>query len=140
MRLVADASVVIKWFVPEVHSAEATRWLDAAPDLAAPDLLFAEIASVVWKKVGRRELTEAQARAIASGVERLPFRCLSSRELHGSALELALATRRSVYDCLYLATALVLGAPLLTADRKLYDALAVTPLRDHLRWVTAAPD
>jgi predicted nucleic acid-binding protein len=52
---------------------------------------------------------------------------------------LALTMRCSVYDCLYLATALALGAPLLTADRKLYDALALTPLGVHLRWVAAGP-
>ena len=30
-RLVVDSSVVIKWWVPEVHSTDALRYLD--PDL-----------------------------------------------------------------------------------------------------------
>jgi predicted nucleic acid-binding protein len=32
-RLVVDSSVVIKWFVPEVHSDDAVRYLD--PPIAA---------------------------------------------------------------------------------------------------------
>jgi predicted nucleic acid-binding protein len=50
---VVDASLVIKWFVPEVDSAAARRWLDAPHDYIAPDLLFPEGGHTVWKKVRR---------------------------------------------------------------------------------------
>ena len=41
-RYTIDASVAVKWFVAEVHSEAAARWLDFNPVLVAPDLLFAE--------------------------------------------------------------------------------------------------
>ena len=39
---VVDASLVIKWFVPELHSEAARRWLGASHDYVAPNLRFSE--------------------------------------------------------------------------------------------------
>jgi predicted nucleic acid-binding protein len=54
---VVDASVVIKWFVPEVHSDAARRLLERSHQYVAPDLLYAETANAIWKKVRRGELS-----------------------------------------------------------------------------------
>ena len=62
MVLVVDASVVIKWHVAEVHTESALRLLrDDAPPLHVLDLVFPEVGNVLWKKVRRRHLTEAEA-------------------------------------------------------------------------------
>ena len=37
MKCVVDASVAVKWYVPEIHSARAERLLDQANELHAPD-------------------------------------------------------------------------------------------------------
>ena len=50
-RLVVDSSVVIKWFVPEVHSDDALRYLDPDLERDAPELLLAEASNILWKKV-----------------------------------------------------------------------------------------
>lgn len=50
MSVVVDASVVIKWFVPEAGSDAASRLLASEDRLEAPDLLFAEIQT----RFGRR--------------------------------------------------------------------------------------
>jgi len=68
-RLVIDSSVVIKWFVPEVHSADALRYLDPDLERDAPELLLAEVSNILWKKIGRGELTATQADKIANDVE-----------------------------------------------------------------------
>jgi predicted nucleic acid-binding protein len=47
---VVDASVVIKWFVPEILEAEAKRWIDPSFVLFAPDLLPSEFGNILWKK------------------------------------------------------------------------------------------
>jgi predicted nucleic acid-binding protein len=65
---VVDASVVIKWFVPEIHSAAARRWLGASHDYVAPDLLFLEAGNAVWKKVRRKELDVTEARQLLKTV------------------------------------------------------------------------
>ena len=48
-----DASVAIKWYVPEVHSEIAACLLDGTHELIAPDLLLPEFGNIVWKKVQR---------------------------------------------------------------------------------------
>jgi predicted nucleic acid-binding protein len=53
-KIVVDSSVAIKWFVVEPFSTEAHRILDeyqtGTLTLLAPDLLYAEVGNVVWKK------------------------------------------------------------------------------------------
>ena len=61
---VLDASVVIKCFVPEVHSAEARRWRTVAATFHAPTFFDVEMANILWKKVRRGELIKPQADAI----------------------------------------------------------------------------
>ena len=68
-RFVVDASVAIKWWVPEVHSADALRYLDPDIGREAPDLLLAEAGNILWKKVNRGELTRrrpSRSRRISS--------------------------------------------------------------------------
>jgi predicted nucleic acid-binding protein len=45
-RYVVDASVAVKWFVPEIHSAEALRLLSSDCELLAPDLLPSELGNI----------------------------------------------------------------------------------------------
>lgn len=51
------------------------------------------------------------------------------------AWTIALHTGASIYDSLYVALAAFLKAKLVTADRKLLDALAPTPFSKHLLWI-----
>ena len=79
-RLVVDSSIVIKWSVPEVHSADALRYLDPDLERDAPELLLAEVSNILWKKVGRGELTQAQAEKIAEDVEQADINIQWPRE------------------------------------------------------------
>ncbi len=47
---------------------------------------------------------------------------------------------RSVYDGIYVALALAMEAPLVTADRRLHNSLERTPLGPYLVWVEALPE
>jgi predicted nucleic acid-binding protein len=47
---VVDESVVARWFVPERLSDDAVRLLADKDELASPDLMWAEIGNVLWKK------------------------------------------------------------------------------------------
>jgi predicted nucleic acid-binding protein len=134
-RLVLDASVVATAFFPEEHSPVARKLLSAPHDFAAPDLLYAETANVIWKRHGKGELDAAEARAMVEDLLTLPIRIVPARDLVTPALELALRTRRTVYDCLYLALAVESKAVLVTGDRKFANALAATPLAKHIAWI-----
>jgi predicted nucleic acid-binding protein len=137
--IVVDASVAIKWFVPEIHEDEAACWLSSGHPLLAPDLLFAEVGNIAWKKTIRDELSEAEARRIRRALTKLPLLTISSRELSEAALDLALALRCTVYDALYVALAVAEDAWLVTADRKLHGRISATPLKKSLRWVADPP-
>ena len=58
--LVIDASIAVKWVVEEDGTPEALAIRQKAR-LIAPDLLIAEYANILWKKVKRRELVKQEA-------------------------------------------------------------------------------
>ena len=118
MSLTVDASVVTKWFVPEPFSEEARLVLDHSVDLHAPDLLLAEFANTIWKKVRRGEILDSgpymdAVVGLGEIVELHPMYGLISR-----AGQLAREIDHPVYDCLYLACAEATDSVLVTADRK----------------------
>jgi len=138
--LVLDCSIVAKALTPEALSTEARALLGLGRYLMAPDLLPIELANVLWKKVLRGVLTADEARGAHQGITALaPIRILPSGAYHPMALELALAHGRSFYDALYVAVAVTEKALLVTADEKLVNALAATPLGGHLHWLGAGP-
>ena len=138
--LVVDASVVVKWFVPEEHS-EAARSLLQLSDHAffAPDHLFAELGNTVWKKVRRGELDAALAPALVADMARVAIDPVSTQVLMADAYAIAARVGLTFYDGLYVALAKRLGAPLVTADRKMVDVLRrrAEPAVD-VRWIGRA--
>jgi len=136
--VVVDASVGIKWALPEPNSEAARRLLDGDRTLLVPDLFFAEVANTLWKRVTRRDMTADEARLALLGFDTRSFDVHLSRSLMHLALELAVRTAQTAYDCLYLALAVIHDCPLVTADRRLYAMLRPSPLGTHLLWVADA--
>ena len=131
-----DASVALKWFLPEIHSDAALRVLEHHGPLVAPDLLLAEVTNALWKHVRRQDMTIQEARTTLAALGQLPLTLIPSRALTELALEIAHRTDRSAYDSLYIAVAVLRGHGLVTADRRLYDALRRGPFSASLVWVT----
>jgi predicted nucleic acid-binding protein len=115
--LVIDASVAIKWVIAEAGTAEALAL--RRHRLFAPDLLVAECANVLWKKVCRNELSAEEARFAARLLERVDVELVSTRHLLVSATALAVALGHPAYDCIYLVLAESLSCDFVTADRRL---------------------
>ena len=125
--VVVDASMAVKWVLPEEGHAEAMRLLERYRNedatLIAPHLLLAEAGNTFWKLARRGILTEAQATAAFHHLlENSPILMESSR-IASSALQLALAHRQTLYDCLYLALALDQQCDLVTADRRFFGGI-----------------
>ncbi|WGV26293.1 type II toxin-antitoxin system VapC family toxin [Halotia branconii] len=77
-RYVLDASVAIKWFVPEIHSDAARLLLANNHIFLVPDFFFAEVANVFWKRVHRGEDTAENARQTLADLNAIPVEiCLS---------------------------------------------------------------
>ncbi|MGE5293522.1 MAG: type II toxin-antitoxin system VapC family toxin [Solirubrobacterales bacterium] len=130
--VVADASVAAKWFVPEPDAAAALRLLDGRHRLAAPDLIHAEIGNIVWKLHSRGVLDKNEASEMVMHFLSMPLDVYDSTFLLASALEIAIATRRTVYDSLYLSLAIELDASVITADERWVNALAGGPFARYM--------
>jgi len=133
MTGVIDTSALIRLFVPDgpvLDGLEAfLRGVERGNNRAvAPDLLLIESANVLNKKRTSGELSDEEACALLEDVLAMPIRIIEHGPLVPSAFELAGEHRITVYDALYLALALDLGAVLFTSDndlRQIADALGV---------------
>ncbi len=135
-RLVVDASVVIKWYLPETHSSEADLLLSESFQLLAPELLFSEIGNILWKRVMRSEISIQKAHSIMNAIRKLPLVLQPTALLAESAMSIACGLKRSFYDSLYLAHALLADCKLVTADRKLFEAVINSaPIKKHILWI-----
>ena len=124
---VVDASVVVKWFVPEIHSDAARRLLTSPHEYFAPDLLFAEAANTIWKKIRRGELSIEDGPRLVADIGRVAVESVPCRALAEDAYALANASGQTVYDALYVALAVRLDTRLITADSRLAGTLSSVP-------------
>jgi predicted nucleic acid-binding protein len=125
---VVDASVVLKWFLPEPDSAAADllleKFLNDEVELLAPDLVLVEAASALWKRVMiRKELSADEATLIYQDLLTLPLTLSPSGTVADAALRVALKHNHSVYDALYCALAIQRHCDFVTADRTLANKL-----------------
>ena len=136
---VVDASVAIKWYLPEIHAEAAQRLLTGEAKLLVPDLIFAEAGNILWKRVRSGEILEAEAEAVMQSLGALPLAVSPSWPRVLPALTLACQAKRTVYDSLYLALAVRESAIMVTADEKFVNALKGTPLEAYALWVEDIP-
>lgn len=113
--LVVDASVAIKWIIQEEHSSEALR-LRNEYNLVAPELIFAECANILWKKVLRRGLSRQEAAYGAKLIELMDIEVVPMRNLVEAAAGLSIHLDHPAYDCFYFTLAAIRGCLFVTAD------------------------
>lgn len=122
VALVIDASVAVKWFLEEDRADAARRLRENGDDMIAPASAVFEIFHVLWMsaRVGRipgRLLDDVERLVVGPFTSLVPV-----EELFMSAARLARSLAHPVYDCAYLALAEREGAPLVTADERLFAA------------------
>ena len=131
---VLDASVAAKWFlrVGEPLAAEALQlfksYKTGGTDFLVPDLFFAEFGNILWKAQlrGRCDATFADSairELISSGFPTFP-----SASLIETAIQLARAYQRTIYDCIYVALAVETRSEMVTADERLANSLPGLPV------------
>ena len=114
---VVDASIAVKWVIEEPGTAAAL--LLRRHRLLAPDLLIAECANVLWKKVRRREISEDIARVAAGILARSDIEFEPMANLMEQATGFSMLLVHAAYDCFYLALADAYGCDFVTADAAL---------------------
>jgi len=116
--LVIDASVAVKWVVEEHGTAEALVLRQKAK-LIAPELLVAECANILWKKVQRGELLKDEALLGARLLQGAEIELLPTRFLLEAATRISIEIDHPAYDCLCLALALERKCQFVAADQRL---------------------
>lgn len=132
---VVDASVAAKWFVEEEYSAAALSILGGPAQLHAPDFMLLEMDSIITKWIRRGAIGVDEGSDLRDALRQYPIQLHSFQSFLDSAFAIASQTGQSVYDSLYVALAAGLKGKMVTADRRLYDALKNSPFEKSLVWI-----
>jgi len=124
--IVVDASVAVKWFLPEAGSREAIALQTGPNNLAAPSLICMEVAGGICRATRgiAPRLSQMEADQLCSRwlnkVEQRIVEIVPDESLLKDACSLAVSLSHPLTDCLYLELASRWNIPLITADRVLY--------------------
>ena len=113
---VIDASVAFEYLLRSPMGRAIAPTIDSA-SLVAPELMDAEVLSVLRKTVLQGHLEEERARMAVDDLIRWPLTRVPHRKLARWAWDHYLNV--TAYDALYVACARRYGIPLLTADSRL---------------------
>jgi predicted nucleic acid-binding protein len=123
--IVLDANIAAKWYLPERGTDSALELMTGPNRLFAPELIRLEVLSAITRQVRIGEATSTETKAQCQrwldylnegGVVLIP-----EAELLHEAIDLAAKLKHPLFDCMYLAAARQLEAPILTADRPFFD-------------------
>jgi predicted nucleic acid-binding protein len=133
MKLVVDASVIVKWYVDEADFQIAGQLLlNPRYTLIAPGHAFAEVGNALATCVRRRIIARDQVREIGVDI----VKTLQSHpidELLPAAIEIALDIGSTVYDSFYIALAAELDTTVATADERLVNLASRSAWRARVR-------
>ncbi len=136
--VVVDASVAVRWFVPEQDSEDALtlrdQHIEGRLTLYAPALIIYEVANALRY---RSDITETDLEYNIEALFQLDIAFIApSSKSTAKATLTAKKLGITVYDAVYVELAEDIGCKLVTADddlnRKAKDTHLVTSLSDHL--------
>jgi predicted nucleic acid-binding protein len=130
--VVIDASVALKWFIPESDSGMADDLIRAEAELIAPDIIWIEMANAVWKNTRLGSLEAEIWDDVAAKLPGLLTIHGAEGQLLHSAVKLAVTLEHPVYNCLYLALAIQVGARIVTVDKRFLNVFGKTDYLDRV--------
>ena len=123
--ILVDASVAAKWLLPEKGSEQAIALISGPELLFAPAIIRLEVLGAVTRgaRMGRAAVEEARDRCRKwfGYLEQGAITLTPEAALIDDAVELALAIKHPIADCMYMAAAKMHSARLVTADRALFE-------------------
>jgi predicted nucleic acid-binding protein len=118
--LVVDASVLVVALADDGPDGDQARALLRGEQLAAPELLDVEVASVLRRQVRLGAVAPRRARLALADLAAAPLSRAPHQPLLGRCWELR--DNLTIYDATYVALAEALGVDLLTGDVRLANA------------------
>ena len=126
MIFIVDTSVAIKWFVKEDLHEQAIALSELGHELVAPNLIFAEVANVLRRRVRLGHISEEQAARSVKNLAKAFRHIVAIETVIDAAFDHSAQLDHSVYDVVYLVCALERpGSFLVTSDAK-FEAKART--------------
>lgn len=132
---IVDASVAAKWFVEEEYSPDALSVLGDNAQLHAPDFMLLEMDRIITKWIRSGAIVLDEGCDIRGALRQYPVQLHSFPSFLDSAFAIASQTGQSVYDSLYVALAALLKGKMVTANRRLYEALKSSPFKKSVVWI-----
>ncbi len=128
-RYVVDASVGAKLVVEEPLTDRARALFarfETEPGWEGfvPDLFYVECANILWKCVRRFRISAEVALASIGKLQGLVLSKVGTDDILREVVRLAIEHAISAYDATYVASALLVGAPLVTCDEPLAEKFA----------------
>ena len=130
--MIVDASIILSAFFPDEAQPQAQALIRehvvGRTELIAPTLLLYEVTNAVVQTRRRGRVSDEQAEKTLTSFEglKIALKPVTWQQV----LPFALRFERSAYDAAYLALAEASEQPLITGDRRLYNAV-----QEHLEWV-----
>jgi predicted nucleic acid-binding protein len=125
---VIDASVGIKQFIPDPLSDKVKQLFSylsqSNTEFFVPDLFYIESTNIIWKYVRAGLYSITDVPQDLAELKSLSLQVMATAELMEDAFAIAHNHQISAYDGAYVALSDKVKAPLLTLDRKLFNALA----------------
>ena len=134
-RVVLDASVILKWYLPDEEQGEEAldllkRYISDDMEIIAPSLLEYEVINGLMVAFKRTRLREDAILSAIEGFGNLGIRLLGFSGQYARLIHFCNTYRRSAYDASYLSVAESEKIPFITADEALYKAV-----KKDLHWV-----
>ena len=127
-RYVIDTNIIIKQFIDDPLTPKVNQLLDHLTEPSAefhvPDLFYVECANVLCKYVRANLYTAEQIAADLNDLKSLRFQVTPTKHLIVKASEIALRYGVTAYDSCYVALSGQVNVPLLTLDKRLFNALS----------------
>ena len=115
-----DASILAQTVVKEEYTELALRLIGRLESIYAPPLILYEIGNALVTLVRRGFITKGDALRKFKSLTAIPTLNIKEPTLD-KAIEIAVELQITLYDASYLALALEIGVPFITADRELYE-------------------
>jgi predicted nucleic acid-binding protein len=134
-RIVLDASVILKWYLPDEEWNEEAldllkRYIAADLDIIGPSLLEYEVINGLFVAHKRARIREDAILSAIQGFADLGIKRLGLSDQYGRLFDLCRTYSVSAYDASYLSLAEFEKIPFITADEAFYKAV-----KKDLHWV-----
>jgi len=117
-KAVIDASILAQTVIKEEYTELALKLIEKLESIYAPPLILYEIGNTLIILIHRKLITKEDALRKLRFLTAIPTLNIKEPTLDKVA-EIAIELKTTFYDASYLALALEIGVPLITADRKL---------------------